>query len=293
MGRQAIRRPPPPPHLIKTKISLVFLKGIKWSLYIVFKIAPIFSSWFSYFYLWGVIWNVMVTAVVLIGYQHFPAVFLKVTETLLYCLYFPLTSSHFLVIKGGLTLDVLLILILLCVQVIRRCYESCCVTIYGNSQMHVGHFLYGLLFYTSLAPLTLLQLRDVSHVTSTPWEWNFWAVLHWYHILGIVLFVWSSKHQYRCHVILADIKQHQKLPQVYAIPHGDWFDHVSSPHYTAEILIYSALFICSGCGNYHLLLPLLSTISTLTLVARGTHQWYIGNFKNYPKHRKIIIPFIY
>eukprot|EP00466_Bigelowiella_natans_P005598 jgi/Bigna1/63030/fgenesh1_kg.46_\ len=31
----------------------------------------------------------------------------------------------------------------------------------------------------------------------------------------------------------------------YSVPYGDWFQHVSSPHYLAEILIYAAFVIVS------------------------------------------------
>ena len=111
----------------------------------------------------------------------------------------------------------------------------------------------------------------------------FGQYLKWYHILAVVLFLWASHHQYRCHVILANLRkpnskepspsnsstsdeksfkhnrQSSTLKQVleeeedkeerlvspkYAMPVGDWFYYVSCPHLFAEILIYLSLLVC-------------------------------------------------
>ena len=54
--------------------------------------------------------------------------------------------------------DVLAVLILICIQVSRRLYECCFVSVFSGSKMHLLHLLLGLYFYTSLGPTALLHL---------------------------------------------------------------------------------------------------------------------------------------
>ena len=116
------------------------------------------------------------------------------------------------------------------------------------------------------------------------------------HLLGIVVFIWASWHQSRCHKILAELRQPTRsVPRSnnYKIPYGDFFEYVSSPHYFAEILIYMAFNIVQGGDNRRLWLMLVFVIQNLTLGATVTQQWYLKKFENYPKNRYIILPFIY
>lgn len=136
------------------------------------------------------------------------------------------------------------------------------------------------------------------------------SLLRWYHVAALLLFVWASYHQFRCHRILACLRQkHQHshhnpqkpLPslqqhtQDYGLPDGDWFTHVSSPHYFAEVLIYGALLLveCGTSMTSALWLPWTFVVGILTLSARQTHTWYLDKFEDYPESRKIIFPFFY
>ena len=115
-------------------------------------------------------------------------------------------------------------------------------------------------------------------------------------ILAIAVFAWSSWHQYRCHKILAllrtqnnDGKTHEK--RLYDIPHGDWFQFCSSPHYLAEILIHFSLFLLLGLSNVYSLLSLATSTLNLLHTARLNHAWYYKSFRLYPK-RCALIPFV-
>ena len=131
--------------------------------------------------------------------------------------------------------------------------------------------------------------------------------LRWYHCLGILLFVWASLHQHKCHKILAGLRKPQpsatetagKIPGTpdhsYGLPKGDWFYYVSSPHYLAEILIYVSLLLffvsADHCTSWWLVLGFVCSL--LPLSARQVHVWYLQKFEDYPKNRKIIIPWLY
>ncbi len=118
--------------------------------------------------------------------------------------------------------------------------------------------------------------------------------LHWYHIVATLLFLWAYTHQYRCHVILAQLRAAKNKPQ-YGLPTGDWFQYVSSPHFFAEMVMYFALSLCQAVTN--LMAPMwlvfLCTTCVLTVTAKQTHVWYRDKFEDYPNNRKIIIPFVY
>ena len=129
--------------------------------------------------------------------------------------------------------------------------------------------------------------------------------LYWYHFLGLLLFVWASLHQYKCHRILADLRKPRATEEdkaaakvssasdsSYGLPKGDWFCYVSSPHYLAEILIYvSLLLFFDYSSSWWLVVAFV--VSVLSLSARQTHSWYLQKFENYPKNRNIIIPWLY
>ena len=117
----------------------------------------------------------------------------------------------------------------------------------------------------------------------------------WYQYLGMFLFLWASWHQWSCHNILAKLRHlaSGKTVMLYRIPYGDWFEYVSSPHYLAEILIYSSFFIIQKGQNIYVGLILLFTIQNLSLGATVTHEWYHNKFKDYPKNRNRILPFLF
>ena len=116
------------------------------------------------------------------------------------------------------------------------------------------------------------------------------SILNWYHMIGVIAFLWASWHQNKCHKILANLRKPNK--DVHKIPYGDWFEYVSSPHFLAEVIIYFALFVVFGFSNYHFILVVVSTIVCLLLSARQTHEWYLKHFDNYPK-RHVMFPWIY
>ena len=122
----------------------------------------------------------------------------------------------------------------------------------------------------------------------------------WYHLAATAIFIWASWHQATCHRILAQLRTptteggvaRGQRTSLYTIPEGDWFDHVTCPHYLAEIIIYSALFLVMGGGNTVWLLVVLFTACILFLSARQTHAWYKMRFKNYPHQRTILLPWL-
>ena len=75
------------------------------------------------------------------------------------------------------------------------------------------------------------------------------------------------------------------------MPRGGWFELVSCPHYTFEVLIYVALAGASG-GDVVMLLVLLFVALELSFSALRQHAWYRKRFDDYPRRRCAIVPWV-
>lgn len=163
---------------------------------------------------------------------------------------------------------------LLQIQLGRRILESVFVTKHSNSTMHITHFLFGLVYYIAVSLSLLTASSPVDQQTAN---------------LAVILFSWASYHQFKCHTILAGLRGGD---QVYGVPYGDWFEYVSSPHYSAEIIIYIAILITTDM-NVFMLLNCVYQVSNFSVVcAMPTHRWYQRKFKDYPEDRYALIPYL-
>lgn len=76
----------------------------------------------------------------------------------------------------------------------------------------------------------------------------------------------------------------------YQIPRGWLFEYVSCPNHLGEIIEWIGYAVLAWN------LPALSfavwTFANLIPRTLNHHQWYAENFKNYPRNRKAVIPFI-
>ncbi|XP_052192900.1 polyprenol reductase 2-like [Diospyros lotus] len=200
-------------------------------------------------------------------------------------------------------------------QVLRRLTESIYVFKYNPSaQMHIFGYITGLFFYIA-APLSLCcaflpeafvlamnQMADflIKGKTQIPvTEFDWWGFvnpllkLKWYSWSGMAIFFWGWIHQWNCHAILGSLRDDPEQVDAYVIPHGDWFDYVSSPHYLAEIVIYAGLVVANGGSDLTIWLLFLFVVANLVFAAAETQRWYLHKFDNYPRDRFAIIPFVY
>ena len=132
------------------------------------------------------------------------------------------------------------------------------------------------------------------------------------HVASFVAFCSGSLHQTRCHCILADLRRRtcdddlkttsssvggstrHRSSASYGLPRGDWFDLVSTPHYLAEILIYTGLVVMGAVDLDYTLAAVgglagavlaagramvwLWVVVNLSITARRTHAWYATTF---------------
>nr|GEU64098.1 3-oxo-5-alpha-steroid 4-dehydrogenase family protein [Tanacetum cinerariifolium] len=186
-------------------------------------------------------------------------------------------------------------LLLMEAQVIRRYYESLYVFKYSPSaRLHISGYICGIVYYIA-APLSLCSFapevfkfvknlaNDImvngKNTLLSNHKFNIgilvtpFLVLRWYAWLGAAIFLWGWVHQRRCHAILGSLRKNPKKPTEYIIPYGDWFKYVSSPHYTAEIVMYGGLVVASGGADLSLWLLFAFVVANLGFASMTTHKW--------------------
>ncbi|KAK6253763.1 hypothetical protein QUC31_015483 [Theobroma cacao] len=210
---------------------------------------------------------------------------------------------------------IVLLLLLMEAQVLRRLFETFNVSNYSPSaRMHIFGYLTGLFYYIA-APLSLcctlapkvfnftlslvaeFIVKGKNQMPAIEIDWcgsvNPLMKLGWSQWIGSAIFLWGWIHQCHCHASLGSVQAHAEQVDDYVIPTGDRFEIVSSPHYLAEIVIYAGMVVASGGGDLTVWLLFVFVVANLGFAAAETHKWYLCKFENYPRNRFAIIPFLY
>ncbi|XP_038625049.1 polyprenol reductase [Tachyglossus aculeatus] len=242
------------------------------------------KRWFSHFYVVSVLWN---------GF-----LLLRLVQALFLARPLPAWLRRLLEALGEgrgpgdeLHLSGFLVLACLWLHSCRRLFECLRVSVFSPGVMHVVHYGFGLVYYVIVGLTALSQVPDVDVDGK-----GLSPQARWYHVLGLLMFGWSSVHQHRCHVILADLRKNpsgQVIHLSYRIPRGDWFERVSCPHYLAELLIYGSFTVTLGFFNLTWWLLLLYVLFSQALAATLTHDFYLARFQSYPKERRAFLPFVF
>ncbi|XP_026503716.1 polyprenol reductase isoform X1 [Terrapene carolina triunguis] len=244
------------------------------------------KRWFSHFYILSVVWN---------GF-----LLLLLIQALFLARPFPIWLQDLLSTLGGASqnqdvgdkhLSVLLVLMLLWLHSFRRLIECLCISVFSSGVIHIVQYCFALGYYIVIGLTVLCQVpANVSNGK------DLFMQISWYHILGIMMYIWASVHQHRCHVILANLRKSKSGKVVnlsHSIPFGDWFERVSCPHYFAELLIYVSMAITFGFQNLTWWLVVMFVLFNQALAAVLCQEFYVNKFSCYPTHRKAFIPFLF
>lgn len=113
-------------------------------------------------------------------------------------------------------------------------------------------------------------------------------------LVGVTLYYVGLVLNLRSDHILRNLRSKEEVERgerTYRIPTGGLFDRVTNASYASELLLWIgfAIFTWSPAGLYIFL------ISAANLVPRAiaTHRWYLEKFPDYPKDRKILVPYVY
>ncbi|XP_012496545.1 PREDICTED: polyprenol reductase [Propithecus coquereli] len=246
------------------------------------------ERYFSHFYIISVLWNGFLlwclTQSLFLG-APFP--------NWLHSLLRILGAAQF---RGGeLALSAFLVLVFLWLHSFRRLFECFYVSVFSNAVIHVAQYCFGLAYYVLVGLTVLSQVpldgRNVYIIGK-----NLLMQARWFHILGMLMFIWSSAHQYKCHVILGNLRKNKAGVVIHCshrIPFGDWFEYVSSPNYLAELMIYISMAVTFGFHNLTWWLVVTYVFFSQALSALLSHKFYKSKFVSYPRHRRAFLPFLF
>ena len=108
-------------------------------------------------------------------------------------------------------------------------------------------------------------------------------------IAGILLFAIGMFINIKSDNILISLRKPGETG--YKIPNGFLFKYISSPNLFGEIIEWSGFALMAGS------IPAFSfmiwTCANLIPRAKNHYDWNVKNIPNYPKERKIVLPFLY
>ncbi|MBW2377655.1 MAG: 3-oxo-5-alpha-steroid 4-dehydrogenase, partial [Deltaproteobacteria bacterium] len=112
-------------------------------------------------------------------------------------------------------------------------------------------------------------------------------------IFGITLYYGSLVLNIRSDAIIRNLRSVEEIEhgdKVYRIPRGGLFRYVTNPSYLTEITAFTGFAIATWSLGATFIL--LITIANLVPRAFQTHRWYKEKFPDYPRERRVLIPFV-
>ncbi|XP_038073617.1 3-oxo-5-alpha-steroid 4-dehydrogenase 1-like [Patiria miniata] len=108
-------------------------------------------------------------------------------------------------------------------------------------------------------------------------------------IIGVVLFFTGMAINVHSDHILRNLRKPGETG--YKIPRGGLFEYVSGANYFGEIVEWSGFAL--ACWTLHSVAFAFFTAGYIGLIkAFAHHRWYLDKFEDYPKNRKVLIPFL-
>mmetsp|Transcript_30723 Transcript_30723/g.117536 ORF Transcript_30723/g.117536 Transcript_30723/m.117536 type:complete len:274 (+) Transcript_30723:82-903(+) len=167
------------------------------------------------------------------------------------------------------------------IHVARRLIECIYVHVFTPRYLPLFHYAAAVSFYF-FAPLT--PFLDALLYPAVPSPSQVAA--------AAILFSAASLMQCFVHIRLAESRA--LGGSKYGVPRGGLFELVASPHYTAEIVMYTAFLIASNGLGFFAFLNWLWVFGNLAQSALETNAWYQRTFVKsmLPPRRKALIPHI-
>ena len=118
-------------------------------------------------------------------------------------------------------------------------------------------------------------------------QYNFDYIFSFNFIFGFLILIIGIIINIKSDNILIKIK---KRYSNYQIPNGFMYKYIACPNYFGEIIEWIGFYLMTLSSPA--LIFVFWTMCNLIPRAISTHDWYVSNFKDYPKNRKAIIPFL-
>ncbi|MBD3198317.1 MAG: DUF1295 domain-containing protein [Candidatus Lokiarchaeota archaeon] len=153
----------------------------------------------------------------------------------------------------------------------------------GKNTMPILIMVFGMLFN---AINTYLQARWINTFSS---GYSILWIISPNFLIGIIIFFSGYVINLYSDYIIRNLRNPGE--RTYRIPRGGLYRLVSCPNYLGEIIEWGgwALMTWSLPG----LIFFIWTFANLAPRAKSTHEWYESRFMEYPKERKVLIPYIF
>ncbi len=112
-------------------------------------------------------------------------------------------------------------------------------------------------------------------------------------VIGISIYYFGFFLNVHSDAIVRNLRTHDEVQsgeKVYRIPKGGLFKYVTNASYLTELVAWTGFAI----ATWSLGAMFVLTISAANLIPRAfqSHRWYKEKFEDYPKERKVIIPYV-
>jgi len=243
------------------------------------------KRWFRHFYIFCA--PAMTITLCLILYKYLyntnvPEIVFTLLDTLLGTSRKPLIPAE----------DAILAFVIYNIHCWKRLYETCYVSVFSNQKIHCIVYLIGYIHYIGVILCIIGESEGLVRGS--------YANMNLHNITTIKLIcalicLWSSYMQLKTNFILANLRKNTDgdvASLEYKIPYDGLFKYIAGPLQLLETIIYLMLsVILWPASTYHYITYWV--IANQVECAFMAHQWYRKTFENYPKERKIIIPFIW
>lgn len=187
-------------------------------------------------------------------------------------------------------------LIMMLFQTSRRLYESLFISVHSKqSKINLFHYVFGHLFYMGVAASTIGPILW----SQTNDKITFTALLDGLitrsRAVLFVLFVYAGLYQQKMHKILGDLRKDKwgvVITEKHFVPSGSLFEFVSCPHFLCEVILYLLIVALQKFENTYWNMIFVLVLTTQTINAINDHRWYKSTYRDYPKHKKAIFPYL-
>ena len=112
-------------------------------------------------------------------------------------------------------------------------------------------------------------------------------------IVGITIYICGFLLNLQSDSIIRNLRSRQEVEsgeKVYRVPEGGLFKYVTNPSYFSELLSFAGFAI----ATWSLGAVFVLVVSAANLIPRAfqVHRWYQEKFPDYPRERKVLIPFL-
>lgn len=170
-------------------------------------------------------------------------------------------------------------MVLVVLHFLKREYETAVVHRFSSETMPLSNLFKNCAYYWLVGGALLAATTYSPRFAEETYRFPKYQVLVW---------IFAELCNYRAHCTLRDLRPPGTRER--RIPHGFGFELVSCPNYSWEILGWAALSSITmswSCWAF----TLLGTLQ-MTQWALKKHRRYRKEFKDYPKERKAIFPYI-